>query len=416
MPIKLSDEFVKISTLAAGVGLSSILSLFFLAYTSRTLGPSEAANLFTCVFIIFSLVTLSSPVSTACVRFSSIAYAEDSPHKVPILLRWLKQRLFFTYALMLSIGLPIFLFISPPIPSAFLGSLFITITVSFFVSIVGIERAAVRGSQRYSLQAKNQILEALSRLLIGVVLLEVFVSVNSALTSYLIASIISLALIQNKHIKNKNPNKPIMATDEKHSLYLFMLPILAISIANMGYQDATTPITRLFFSADVTSYFAAASSIARIIYAFSLPLTLFILPYLTYRKHSGGKTSTSVLRMLFIFLSICTPFLGILYLWPETVISFIYGHEFIEASNMLFLLGLAAFLNALTFIIINMLIALNKKSIMGQYAASYIIELAAIFIFNESPIELIYAMLATRGGFLLFVIMFSIKKAPYPPS
>ena len=120
--------------------------------------------------------------------------------------------------------------------------------------------------------------------------------------------------------------------------------------------------------------------------------------------------------MLLIFFSACIPFLSVLFLWPEKVITFVYGQEFIDASNMVFFLGLAAFLNALTFIIINIHIALNKNNVMAQYAASYLIELAAVFAFNESPIELIYAMLATRGGFLLFVILFSIKRSLHHPN
>lgn len=410
MTIKLPDEFTKVFTLAIGVGLSSLLSLGFVGYSGRILGASQSADLFTFIYIIYALTTLFTPMSTASARFSSIAFAREETYRISLITSWLKQKLYYAYVLLFVPALLIFFILKPANQGGLLFPLSITIATSLLVNIVNINRGAIRAQQMYSTQAINQSLEAFIRLGLGLLLVTTLMSVSSSLFAFLIASFISLILTQHVISPKYKTKEHHLTSEDKHSIYIFMLPILAVAVTNMGYQNAAIPLTRLFFSASDTSYFSAAATVARIIYAFSLPLILFILPYIIHRQYLGKDISKSVPRIISIFLLISIPFLGALWFWPDHIINLIYGPEFIEASPMLFLLGLAAFLNALAFIIIHILIALNETSVLILYVCSYLLELVVIFLFHSSPIELINSMLVIRGLFLLFITIFYQRK------
>nr|MQY69372.1 oligosaccharide flippase family protein [Bacillota bacterium] len=175
--------------------VANLLAYLFHVYMGRSLGAAGYGILGSLLAAFYVLFILLRAISTVVTKFVSEFKARGEYGKVASLL-FSAMRKLSRYAILIFIGLSLsswliadFLRIPSPLP-VILMSLLLA-----FAVILSIPRGVLRGLQNFGQLGLNISLEALIRLLLGVLLVSVGLGVNGAILAYGLAYLAATFLI-----------------------------------------------------------------------------------------------------------------------------------------------------------------------------------------------------------------------------
>jgi len=203
-------------------------------------------------------------------------------------------------------------------------------------------------------QAKVYFQDILRNVLFPILLLAVILfnlSFTGVFYAYLISLVISCLLlmiyaIKHLHLSMKFTAKSAVNPVAKELLF-FSLPLLGVAMLQLIIAWTDTLMLGYFkISADVGLY-NAAHSLAQFI---SSPLGAMLVIYMPITSELYAKDMLHEMRRNFSILtkwlcSVTLPLFLILFLFPETVLSFLFGVNYVPAANALRILSLGFIIN-----------------------------------------------------------------------
>jgi O-antigen/teichoic acid export membrane protein len=89
-------------------------------------------------------------------------------------------------------------------------------------------------------------------------------------------------------------------------------------------------------------------------------------------------------------------FFAFIYLiFPQQILQFLYGQQYIEAANALSILGFAMTFFALSGLIVNYGLAVGSKRFIAVYSMFVVLEVSLIVLFHDSATQIALNMLVT---------------------
>jgi O-antigen/teichoic acid export membrane protein len=324
---------------------------------------------------------------------------------------------FLTPKLLLGgIAVGIFLVVIQPLISEFIhieSNLSILLVAGFltFSFLYTSNRSFLTGLMRFPLVTVNGIVEIVIKLIVAIVLVLFNFGVAGAISGLLtgavaalILSVVELRIIFGKVIRSK------VKKMETGILTDSFMPVLLVSLSMTFFITVDIILVRHFFSSFQAGQYTALSAVGRIGFYGVSPVISVMFPLISGRAARGVTYILPLLGTLVFVLLVSSGLVFINFLFPNAIISLLYGAKY---SSMSSLLGMYSFF--ITIYAINAVLTyfLLSVSYYKPMILLFIISMSQgvlIFIFHNSISDVIWTNIITGSIYLAAVLVFTVKK------
>jgi glycosyltransferase involved in cell wall biosynthesis/O-antigen/teichoic acid export membrane protein len=253
--------------------------------------------------------------------------------------------------------------------------------------LVSLQRGVLQGLHAFGPVARSLVLEAVGRLVAGVLLVAVGAGVTGAFLGTPLTILLTIAVLWvaiDRRLAQGDPEAapPVPAVAAIRSLGDLVsggwVPILGLLLLAV-LQNIDVVIARHELDADRAGAYAIAAVAAKSVVWVAIGVGLQLLPEAT-RRHAAGLDPRPVLaRALGVLVVVAAPALLIFALVPELLLELAFGPEGAEGADALLLLGVAMTLLAVAYLTVQYMLALRATRFLWVLGAVAIAEVLVLF-------------------------------------
>ena len=260
--------------------------------------------------------------------------------------------------------------------------IFILILLTSFIPII--LSSLLQAKLKFHLVSLLSILNGSIKLIFIWLFLTLKLQISGALLAILFTTIISSLIIYLF-------TKPFIKQRHRQAYKLPWKYIATTTITNLGLISLISTdviLARIFLSPNQSGYYAAASSLAKIIFFALSPIFTVTFPIFSSKiLHFGTvrlfKQASILLTSLAIIIFIILKFN------PANLIVFIYGTNYQSATNILPLAAIAVFLYTLFYLSIQFLLAQHHPVTIKIISFTAILQITFIVLHHPTPTSII---------------------------
>jgi O-antigen/teichoic acid export membrane protein len=238
--------------------------------------------------------------------------------------------------------------------------------------LVSMQRGVLQGLGAFAEVGTSLVLEALGRLVCGLILVLAGLGVTgaflgSALT--LVLTSIALAWVLARRVGH-TPGGTVVET-LRGLLSGAWAPIGGLALLAL-LQNVDVIVVKHQVGGDEAGAYAAAAVAAKSVIWVAIGIGLQLLPEATRRAADGLDPLPILRRALGVLAVVAAPALLVFFAAPETVLRLAFGPRFVAAADALPILGLAMTLLAASYLTVQYMLALARTSflwVLGVVAA-----------------------------------------------
>lgn len=388
------DELVKGSIiLFIMMIMYSLFNYAFQISMARILGPADYGVLAVLMSLIYIFGIPSEAIQTIVSKYTSKFNVRGEFGKMKdFMLRAMKKGALFAIVIFI-IFLLIAFFLSNFLKIEFW--LFgITGLYIFYVFTVSITRGIIQGRKKFLGLGINLVVESSIKFLAAVLLVTISWRVYGAITGVLMGCLIAFtaSFLTIKEVLASKRKK-----EKFKGIYLSSLPILISVVVVVLMYSLDILIARRVFPPELAGQYAFVSMIGKVILFLSMSIGKAMFPISSEKFESGKKTSY-LFKKSMVFVAIIAGLLLFFYLlFPQQVVRLISlgSSEYLSASNILFIVGLAYSFVAFANVIIMYGLSINKiKRLSFSLLFFVLLQVILLSIFNSSLFEFSIALLS----------------------
>ncbi len=385
-----------------GSNATNFLNYIYHLIMGRLLGPANYGEL----SVLFSLLGLfgiiTGSLGLVMVKFVS---ASKTKEEISELIFWInKKTMFFSIllALVLVILSPFitsFLHIQNPYLIVLIAAIIVFSYPAFFL------RSVLQGLLKFKEMIISVLVETFVKLILGVLLVYLGFSVGGAMTGLFVASVLAWVLllyfIKDYLVGIKRSSINFL------SMVKFSAPIFVYSAATTSLYSADIILVKHFFSAHDAGLYAALSTLGKIIFFATSPISSVMFPMISQRQARGEGFSKVFIPSLMLTLLMSLGVTGIFWLFPQLTIKMLYGVLYLDAAYLLIWFGIFMTLYSLSSLMINFYLSLGKVKVVLLPLVAAVLQVVGIWFIHDSLISVIYisigvTTLLTIGLFVYF--------------
>lgn len=366
--------------LVAAAGVAAILTIVYLVFVGRTLGPSEYADFATALSIVHFFAVALSPVAPALARIVARRIARGQDEEATALRNAVVKRL----AVACAAGTIILSAISPLVTRwlNFRSALPVIVAsiAALLFALVSADRGVLQGRMRFRSYNFNIIIEAVLRTGGALLLLRLFPrTATTALVSYVLALVVAEAMMAAVSRPARTE-----ATVDWAELRTLTVPIFLLMIAAAAMQNLDMLAVKRWMSQEDAGRYGAAVAVARAFAVVFVPIYVLAGPVLSTAHERNEPVVRPAVRLMFLYLGLCAPGIAVLMLWPERVIQLSFGPDFAGGSFAVALLGWVVILVHASLLLTQVLITLEDFRFLRIYAVALAAEVAGLLVFHDT--------------------------------
>lgn len=403
------DELVRGSvTLVILIGIFNVLNYVFQMSMARMLGPADYGILAVLMSFVYIFGIPSEAIQTITVRYTSIFSSKKEGGKIKdLLLRGLKKGFIFSiFVFLVFVFLAIFLSMLLKIEFLLIFLTGILIFSSFEMPVL---RGVLQGKKKFAGLGINLILESSIKVIFSILLVFWGVKVYGAMWGVLIGAAFAF-LIGFFMVKDVLKGKRRSA--DFKGVYRYNLPMLISIISIVLMYSLDIILAKAFFSPRIAGQYAFVSLIGKTILFVSLAVGKTMFP-ISSERFAKGKKTHDLFKKSIIMVSLISVFaLFFYFFFPEFVIKIIslWSTQYIEASNILFILGLAFSFTAVTNIVLLYGLSINKiKNSSFLFLLFVVSEVFLLYLFKSSILSFSISLMGINFVMMILSI-YLIKK------
>ncbi|MBS3170674.1 oligosaccharide flippase family protein [Candidatus Woesearchaeota archaeon] len=376
------------------------LSYIFQFYLGHTFNPEE----FGIIGTLFSILTIISLLFYSVQISITQIISKTKPQKTKNLFNQITK-----HSLILGSFIGIIILAISPILSSFLKIniyFFVIIAIATLLLMLQMSsRGILQGLEKFKLLSINYSYEGLFRLIFGVFFVVLGFEINGVLGALLASYFLSFIMVYFT-FKKKDENKNPIPAKEIYSVLPYNLTAL-LFLNLLGTIDLI--LARHYLSPLDTGYYAAISTLGKIIPSLSITIGLVLISK-SIKKKDNLKLLTKSL-LLSILVSI--PFILVFFFFPKLIINLSLGPNYLEAGKYLGIFSINATIYSLLIIITYFLINQKRKYLIYITILALFIEVFFISIFHSNILQIIISMLFTiLALFVTFLSLIFFSKTP----
>lgn len=379
--------------LVGGSMIINVVNYFYHLLMGRVLGPVDYGVLASVYSILYIVSIIPSSASISIVKF--ISSAKDNKEKSEIYIAI--NRFVIRLALVLSV---VMMFLSPFI-SRFLNisnsSIVLLIAPVLFFSLITLVNVSTsQGVLKFMGLVVPNFVSSVLKLVLGLALIwagfsvlgAMWAVVIAALVSYLVSRRMIVAYIDTK-IKPNNYNLK--------AFYKYSIPVLIQAFAFTSFFTIDVILVKHFFSPFDAGIYAALSTLGKIVFFASSPITAVMFPIVSGRYTKGEKYKKILLASIGATAIISFGVVFIYFLFPNIAISALYGKSYLSASSSLVWMGLFIAFYTVSYLLTNFFLSIGKTNIVYIPLIAVILQVVGIWIWHNSLLGVIQISLAVMA-------------------
>jgi len=377
-----------------GSVLVASINFGFNVSMARLLGTALFAQVAAMVTLLMLLSSVSLSFQMVCAKF--VARNTTTPGKLTLFHDLRRSAWIVGFAIALGLTLarkPIAEYLR--MPDAWLLVAF-ALGMAFYTPL-GVKRGNMQGLCALGALSRNYILEATSKLLIAVLLVELGYGVMGAVGA-ISASIIAAMLIAG-------PKVPTFVADESAEVipasFREGMQAIVFFIGQVIINNIDIILVKHFFTAELAGLYAAVALVGRVLYFAAWSIVSAMFPISAAAR---GEDNRHVLYLpLLIVLLMSIAFIAVLALFPGFIIHLVLGEGFRSAEPLLSLYAAATGLYALAVVL--MTYEMSRK-IANTGWLQLLVSGALVFLiytFHSSLRQVIVVQIALMALMLLLV-------------
>lgn len=355
---------------------------------------------------MFSLLMLLGmiPASLGLVVVKYVSAAKEKS-EIAILVKWMNKRIFligFIMFIAIASASPLiasFMNIPNPFLIILIGSIFIFSLPATF------NRAIMQGLLLFKRMVLTILVETVGKLILGVGLVYIGLSVGGAITGLLMAVFLGWFLTYTY------TKKYYTATKDKipmlKPLFWYSIPVLVQSIAITSLYSSDVVLVKHFFSPHDAGIYAALATIGRIIFFGAGPIGAVMFPLVSQRQARGDNYERVFFYSLMLTLLLALGVLLIYWLFPELTISILSGQRYLEAADLLVWFGIFMTLFTLSALIVNYHLSLGRFQVVLLPAIAALFQIVGILTFHQTLMSVIFVSILISCLLLMTLVTFS---------
>ena len=334
--------------------IGNVFAFLYHFYMGRVLGPSEYGSLGTIIAIVYLFNVFILVIQTTVTKY--VAKLRDENEKISYLM-FRSLKILFVWGLGANL---LFILLTPFISSFLHIKISSLIFISFFIlfaALIPVTRGVLQGLQNFKGYGINFVSEAFFKIVFGVLLVVLGFGLNGAILAFVLSEIVAFFLTFIPLRKFIGLTKERFYT---HDMYRYTLPILITLLMINTLYTIDIVLIKHFFDSIKVGYYAAIAILGKAIYfgTFSIGQVMFSK---VSNLHANEERSKHVMyKSLFFVLLASAGVVAVYFLIPKIVLRYLYGVQYLPASNLLGIYSLAIVFFTLSYIISMYCLAINK--------------------------------------------------------
>ena len=210
--------------------------------------------------------------------------------------------------------------------------------ILYFMFLLPVSRGAMQGKKRFVALGSNLIIESAMKLILGAGFVFVGWKIYGAIGGFTLGALIAF-LMSFIPLKNIYEAKEEKFTND--SFYSYAKPTFFITAIIVLFYSIDVIIVKILFDPVTAGAYAIASILGKVILWVTVPIGKAMFPLSAESRNDSQSNkkilSTTIVIMILIIVSILTLF----YFLPDLIVRLFSGESIIEASRVLFYLGIA---------------------------------------------------------------------------
>ncbi len=389
--------------LVLAFGLFNFFHFLFQFFMARMLSIEDYGILATLFSITYITLIFTESIQTIITKYSA---NESDSGKLKNILKKSTRRV-------LKVSLVLFfLYLIIAIPASSIlkinyGLLSLNGFVVFLAFFLPIGRGLMQGRGRFMSLSSNVLVESVSKLVIGMLLVYIGLAVYGAVVAVLLGGAIAFlfSLFQLRDIIRSKEGKA-----ETFGIYEYAKPTFFITAIIVIFYSLDVIIAKIFFSPETAGAYAIASVLGKIIFWGTLPVSKAMFPMSADKNASREKSRNLLINSLGIVILGVVLALAAFFIFPGLIVKIFSGKFVYEAISVLFYVGVAFGLIALANLILLYKLSIGKTKGYLYLGAFIILEAAILSYFSSTVISFSVAFIVASALFLIGTIVIVRKK------
>lgn len=386
------------------IGSNSVNLLNYLYHLvmGRLLGPSGYGELVALISLVGLLGILPSPLTLVVVKYVSSA---NSKKELNNLVGWLRVKIF-----QLSFLFFVLILLVSPILSSFLHitniNYLILIALSFLVSIpAALNRAILQGLLMFKQMVFSIFIESVGKLLISISLIYLGFYLLGAMMAFFISAALGCYLTFH-YLKiqiKSDAERPLLVKN----MILFAVPVMIQSLSTISLYTSDLILVKHFFSSYDAGLYASLSTLGKIIFFGTGPIGSVMFPIVSKRHAKGLKVKKLFLYSFFATVAISLSILIVYLFLPRFAVNLLYGPAFLESAGLLIWFGIFISLFALSSLLVNFNLSLNRVKVVLLPLIAAIAQIVAIWVYHQTLFGVILISIIVTALLLVSLLIYS---------
>src|SRR4030043_1931613 len=383
-----------------GSNSANFVAYIYHLIIGRMLGPASYGELASILSLMGLIFTSFNFFGLVIVKFVSAAEKKD----LPSIFSW------FTKKVVLFGGLVSFLIlIATPFLSRFLSvkiSIVALIVPIFVVGVAGfLYRSFLQGILRFKEVVISTNAEIMGRVILGVVFIYLGFGVFGAVTGLFLAAFISFMILRY-YLKDIRVVDRISKFSEGNKVLKYSLPIFISSVATTSFFTSDVILVKHFFSAHDAGIYASLSTLGKIVFYGTAPISAVMFPMISKRHAKGQEFKKIFFLSLILTFAISLGIIFIYWLLPSISVNILYGSKFLEGSRYLVWFGIFMAIYSLCSLFINFYLSQEKTKIVTPLVIFAMIQIIGIWLIHESIFSVIKVSIFAASLLLSFLLIY----------
>ena len=388
----------------ATVLANALLYVFHVA-VGRSLSPADY-GLFGALFgIIYLSGALSNGVRVSIAKFVANSGEENGGTGTgPLVTSAILQMLLLGGAILLAFGLASPL-IRSYLHSGSLAPIIVTGVVVGVSILMPVTQGALQGAQKFRFFAGNLLMNASSRLLLGLAALGLKFGITGVLAAIGVASLLATAL---GLAMIRPPATVSLKALPVGTFARLLVPTVIGSLAIFIPTSADVIIVRHFFSPVDAGLYTAASILGRIVLFLPMAVSLVLFPKIVHHWALGSSTRGLLYRGLGLTALLSGGVTLVFIFLPKFTLNVALGGDYDGAEDLVPLYAGAMFLFSLAVVFLYYHLATGQTSYLYLLLLPHIVlELALIYVLHQSLTQVILVLLGVNASLAVSSLVFT---------
>ena len=395
--------------LIAAAGIAALLTIGYLVYAGRVLGPAEYADFSAALSVIYFFGVALSPIAPTLARIAARRAARREEGAVATLRNAVVRRVVVACGIVVLIAIAAAPAIARWLHFRTAAPLIAAFIAGLLFAIVSADRGVLQGLMLFRSYNANVILEAAIRAGGAIFVLRAMSSsAATALASYVAGLAVAEVVISFSLRRRWRGLEP--APIDWGEIRSLAGPLLLLMIAAAAFQNLDMLAVKRWIPAEDAGRYGAAMTVARSFAVVFVPLYVLSGPLLSTARERGERVVLPAVRLALLYVAICLPALLALALWPETLIGWLFGAGFTGLGSAVVVLSGIVILIHTSLLLVQVSITFDDFRFLAVYAIGVIAEVVGLALFHTRVTEILMVAWVTQVGVLTAVACGMILK------